>query len=113
MTLLLVAMPFPVVAQQMTGGDLKALCDAQDPTSNAKCRFYILGAMEGLSTEAGLAGDKRFCLRADTSQDDMVLWARGLMNSDFLLYPADKALPAISLVGGAMAEHYPCKDHQP
>lgn len=97
------------IAGAMVGSDLYKFCMAADPKSLVACRFYILGAVEGISLAATVLKDnKHFCIPANVTQSEMVSIVRIEMEAAFREYPEDKNAPAIELVGDAMASRYPC-----
>jgi hypothetical protein len=109
----------PALADQMTLADLKQMCSTEDAVGKAACRFFILGAFEGLEM-AGAAEpsagktfqertvNKQFCTPEDLSQDEMVAVVKRLAAADTKKFPEDNKMPAISFVGSVIVTNYGC-----
>ena len=94
--------------QQMTLMDLQQMCIEGGPKD--ACRFYILGAMEGIGLAAGVANDKsHFCIPENLTQETVVTVVRKWAAADLLAYPQDKDIPAVSFIGAALIKEYPCR----
>jgi hypothetical protein len=109
----------PSVPPVMTLGDLREMCAAKDAVEQAACRFFILGAFQGL----GLAGaatpgagghfnermeGKTFCIPDDLPQSVMVQKVISFADADVKVFPDDANMPAISFVGTVITKSYPC-----
>jgi hypothetical protein len=108
----------PAVADELTAGDLYSFCNADDEMTNAACRFYILGAVQGISfggrsvmDSSGrfVTNDKRlFCIPDDTPQSELVAVFQRAMGPLAKTYPQDLKLSAISVLAIAIARAFPC-----
>lgn len=97
-------------SDQMTVGDLRDYCAARDGASRNACRFFILGVTQGVGLGAGEARDRaHFCIPDGLAADDMVMIVRRAMAKDLAAFPRDLNKQAVSLVGAAMMQAYPCK----
>src|SRR5689334_5161368 len=90
-------------AAQMTVADLQVFCRTSDPQVKPACKFYILGAFEGLS----LAGssekkgtqfvvrthDRHYCVPDNLSSDEMQKKVVAMMEADLRVFPDDAKLP--------------------
>jgi hypothetical protein len=105
--------------EELMAGVLYEFCKATDEVSKAACRFYILGAVQGVSLGDGarmldrrLVERKRsiFCTPNDMPVDQMV--AIFVKNARLLevAYPEDLKSPAVSIVAGAISQAYPCRN---
>ena len=89
--------------------DLKDICSTKIVRARV-LRFYILGVTEGASVGAGVANDhSHFCIPEGVSSRDMVVAVKKAMTKDLASFPQDKDMPAVSFVGAAMTEAYPCE----
>lgn len=108
----------PAVADELTTGDLYSFCNADDEMTKAACRFYILGAVQGISfggrsvmDSSGrlVTNDKRhFCIPDDTPQSELVAVFQRTVQPLAKTYPEDLKLSAISVLAIAMARAFPC-----
>ena len=106
------------VADELTAGDLYSFCNANDEMTKAACRFYILGAVQGISLGSGSIMDSsgrfvakaktHFCIPDDMPQSQMVAVFQRTMQPLAQAYPQDLKLPAISVLAAAMARAFPC-----
>lgn len=107
-------------AGQMTLADLRQMCATSDVEGKAACRFYILGAFEGLSmagssqpTANGQFRErqaaKQFCIPENLPQSAMVQKVAKSADADLRTYPADANMPAVSFIGAVIATSYSCK----
>jgi hypothetical protein len=118
LTLILVLMfSGTAAADEMTTGELHKFCNANDAVAKAACRFYILGAVQGIEFGDGAVLDKGhlvarsktiFCIPPDMPQSQMVDIFRGHVQLVTRLFPQDMKLPALSTVGVAMMTAFPC-----
>jgi hypothetical protein len=118
--ILILALVAPIfaVADELTAGDLYSFCNADDEATKAACRFYILGAVSGISLggrsvidSSGrfATNDKRhFCIPDDTPQTELVAVFQRAMQPLAQKYPEDLKLSAISVLAVAMARTFPC-----
>ena len=98
-------------ARAMTAADLMEFCSMKDDTA---CRFFIFGAFEGLSLGERTSGTHRyFCLPADTLQSDMVKAVKASVARELAMFPEDRDLDAIAVIGGALHATYPCPGPSP
>jgi hypothetical protein len=94
---------------ELTAGALYEFCNSADLAVSNACRFYILGAVDGISVAGGLANDKNhFCLPDNVQGARLVEIFRTAARADIQAFPQDSNEPAISLVGAAMAHAFPC-----
>ena len=108
----------PALADEMTAGDLYSFCNANDELAKTACRFYILGAVQGISLGGGTVMDGRgrfvtrtkthFCIPDDMPQAQMVAVFQKTMQPLSQAFPQDHKLPAISVLAAAMSRAYPC-----
>lgn len=108
----------PAAAGELTAGDLYSFCNADDEMTKAACRFYILGAVQGISfggrsvmDSSGriVTNDKRhFCIPDDTPQSELVAVFQRTMQPLAKTYPEDLKLSAISVLAVAMTRAFPC-----
>jgi hypothetical protein len=120
---LLLASAVPTVSAMavdvMTLADLREMCVASDAQRQAACRFFILGAFQGLSLagssvpEAGhfieRKAGKTFCIPDDLPQNVMVQKVVSFADADMKMFPADAKMPAISFIGAVIVKIYPCR----
>ena len=96
------------------------MCAASDAEGQAACRFFILGAFQGLSLAGGVtpgAGGqfnertdgKTFCIPEDLPQSAMVQKVVTFADADMKVFPADAYMPAISFVSAVITKSYPCR----
>jgi len=120
MAVLLLLLAFnPAAADEMTAGDLYSFCNAADEMTLTACRFYILGAVQGIAFGDGavLGGKGRFvprtktlfCIPDDMPQSQMIAVFQRGMQPLVRAYPEDLKLPAISLLGAVMHGAFPCE----
>lgn len=103
-------MVLPAYADEMNVDDLKTLCAGADEASKAGCKFYILGVADGIGVaNAATAHQKTLCVPDSISSLTMTSVVRKSIGEDLMMFPDDKDLPANSLVGAALAGHFPCK----
>jgi hypothetical protein len=98
-----------VAADVMTLADLRAMCATPETEQQAACRFFILGAFQGLENAGGAAlgvdgkfyerkAGKTFCVPDNLSQSVMVQKVVNLANADLKAFPEDVSMPAISFI---------------
>jgi hypothetical protein len=104
----------------MTLADLREMCAASDAAGHAACRFFIMGAFQGLSLAGGATqgadghfnerkAAKTFCVPDDLPQSVMVQKVVSLADADVKVFPADADMPAISFVASVVVHSYPCR----
>src|ERR1051325_8395182 len=112
------AMPATSVqAEQLTAGELYSFCTATDDVSQAACRFFVLGVVEGIELADGstmgkdrrvVAGKKTiFCAPDDVSVYKLTDVFKSRVATLRQAYPDDMKLPAVGVVGAAMVSAYP------
>jgi hypothetical protein len=107
---LLLSLPAPAHAAQMTVGDLQTICAGSDNMSEASCRFFVLGVVEGSSFGEGrktVGGP--LCIAEGVSSvrlRDAVVTA---MAADVSAFPKDRSLAAAGFVAAAAMKAFPCK----
>jgi hypothetical protein len=105
---------------QMTLADLSQMCATTDPEGKAACRFYILGAFEGLKMAGAVepaakppmkerSSNKQFCVPENLSQAEMVARVVQMASADQATFPEDSKMPAISFVGSVITTSYACR----
>jgi hypothetical protein len=104
---------------QLTAGDLYKFCSSKDSAVNTACRFYILGAIDGISLGGGSVKDSSgrfvakaktdFCIPDSLPLSQSVTIYESTAQADFVKFPEDRAMPAISLLAAAMLHHFPCQ----
>jgi hypothetical protein len=109
-----------MAAGAMTLADLREMCAASDAEGQAACRFFIMGAFQGLqmagSVTPGAGGQfnerkagKTFCVPDDLPQSVMVQKVVNFADADVKAFPADASMPAISFVASVVVKSYPCR----
>jgi hypothetical protein len=110
----------PAKAEELDGGQLYAFCTSTDAVASAACRFFILGAVTGISMGDGSTKGKEgqahyverkkthFCMPDDMPQDEMVNVFVITVRMLVMKYPEDLKEPAIALVDAAMHNRFPC-----
>jgi Ssp1 endopeptidase immunity protein Rap1a len=94
---------------QMTVDDLQQICTAPDNGNKRACQFCILGVTEGMSTAAGVLGDKtRFCVPEGVSAAAMEFAVKKTIGEDLMFFPADRDLAAAGFVAAAILKAFPC-----
>lgn len=122
--LVLIALFVPTLptaaADQMTLSDLRSMCAPFDADGKTACRFYILGAFEGLRMAGSMeptakkvyserSEKKQFCVPDNIPQSAMVARVIKLADADVKAFPADANMPAISFIGSVISTSYPCR----
>jgi Rap1a immunity proteins len=105
-------------ADAITAGELYSSCNAKDEKAQTACRFYILGAVQGITFGDGsvmsdkgafVARDKtHFCVPNDMPQSQMLDLFQKAVQQLERAYPEDLKLPATSVIGAAMYRTFPC-----
>jgi hypothetical protein len=114
------AMAADTMTRPMTLGELRKMCAASDAEGQAACRFFILGAFQGLNlagrSTPGAGGQfterkegKTFCVPEDLPQSAMVQKIVSYADVDMKAFPADAYMPAISFISAVIAKSYPCR----
>ena len=110
----------PAVSEELTAGQLFAFCVAQDEIAQTACKYFILGAVTGitLGDSAVVGTNLRATPRTRShhcAPDDML--ARKLVEIFSTtvrqlasIHPEDLQFPAISIVDAAMLRNFPCKN---
>ncbi len=97
-------------SEQVSVGELRDYCSARDEASKNACRFFILGVAQGAGLAAGEARDRtHFCIPEDSSTDELLMVVKRAMAKDLAAFPRDLNKQAVSLVGAAMMQAYPCR----
>jgi hypothetical protein len=120
--LTLAALTVPATAADgmtLTLADLRGMCAASDSEGQAACRFFILGAFQGLRLAGGVVpvsgrfnerkDGKAFCVPDNLPQNVMVQKVVSFADADVRVFPADANMPAISFVGAVIMQSYPCR----
>jgi Rap1a immunity proteins len=95
----------------MTAGKLQEFCSSKDAAIRNACRFYILGVSETLMIAKGVGADKaRPCIPDGLPEADMVAAYQKAVAVDFVAFPQDRDLPAVSMLSAVMLRAYPCKE---
>jgi hypothetical protein len=95
-------------SDELSAGDLYDYCRADHPVGQMACKLYLRGAVDGLKMAAEALGDTQmFCIPDLSDKQLSALFVANGQN-DFLVFPADKNEPAISMVAALMAEHFKC-----
>jgi hypothetical protein len=120
---LLTAASCPVIADQMTVGDLQKLCTSDDEAIKTACTFYIWGVTEGTqlaaNSEKDSSGnfrevkDKPICLPESTSMKAVELVVKMSIGEDLMVFPKDRELPAVSFVAGVIRTKFACQKRKP
>jgi hypothetical protein len=106
-----------VQAQELSAGQLYEFCQSKDFVVHGACRFYVLGAVQGMSLGNGSAivrgqlveKEKTiFCMPDNVPQSEMVSVFVRRAETLFRVYPQDKEMPAISALIGIMHKQFPC-----
>jgi hypothetical protein len=89
-----------MAADQLTAGDLSEFCRSNDLAVHNACKFFILGAFQGVSLADGVrksgkqyvdkVDGKNFCVPDDISSDAMEFLLRDDLSQDLEFYPDDK-----------------------
>lgn len=79
---------------QMKLGDLYQFCTSSVEKAKVACRFYIFGVFE---------------VPDDLSSSAVELIVRMKMGEDLAVFPADRDIPAVSLVMAVISKQFPCK----
>lgn len=104
-------------ADQMTVGDLNTICAGTSVEPVAACKFYILGAFQGLSAAGATESQngqfvqksgKQFCVPDDLPDIAMRDKIVALVTADLRAFPEDTNEPAISFIMAAITKMYPC-----
>jgi hypothetical protein len=109
----------PVLADQMTVGDLQKLCVSDDATAKAACRFYIWGVTEGTELAANTEKDssgsfrgvknKPICLPDNTSSNAIELVVKMRIGEDLMVFPKDRDTPAVAFVSAVIRRQFACQ----
>jgi hypothetical protein len=113
------AIPDQTKGEGMTVADLRLVCGTSEPQVPPACKFYILGASEGLalagSTEGKAAGQfvartqgRHFCIPDNLPTETIRQKIMAMMDADLRAYPDDAKQPAISFVAAVIEQSYPC-----
>lgn len=115
---LLLASGLPARAE-LTAGQLYEYCTSTDEMVKLGCGYFILGAVEGINLGDGMVlkpngtfverSRSHFCLPDEWSGPEMVSVFIKWSKLDFMKFPEDTKLPAITWVGAVMHRAYPCK----
>lgn len=103
----------------LTLADLQGMCAAPDAVGQTACRFFILGAFQGLRMAGSvtLAVDhfnerktgKTFCVPDDLPQGVMVQKVVSFADADVRAFRDDATMPAISFISAVIVKSYPCR----
>jgi hypothetical protein len=93
----------------VSAGDLYDYCRDSHPVGQMVCKFYIMGAVQGIALTAAKLNDTRvFCIPDDIGDKQLVALYIKTVQNDFLLYPDDKKEPAISLIAAVVMQAFKC-----
>ena len=105
-------------ADELTAGDLQSFCNARDEMIQAACRFFILGAVQGISLGDGSVSDgsghyvprnkTHFCIPDNTPQSQMITVFQTTIQEVARAHPEDLKLPAISVLDATLSRAFPC-----
>ncbi len=96
-------------ADELAAGDLYDFCRSDSPVDGMACKFYIVGAVQGLKLAAAKLNDTtEFCIPDDLGDAQLTAIYVKTAQSDFLLYPDDRQAPAISIVAAIMKHAFKC-----
>lgn len=110
----------PPANAELTAGQLYEYCTSSDEMVKLGCGYFILGAVQGISLGDGMIlrpdgkqfverSRSHFCLPNEWSGPALVSVYIKWSKLDFMKYPEDTKLPAITWVGAVMHRVYPCK----
>jgi|HubBroStandDraft_6_1064221.scaffolds.fasta_scaffold1339906_1 hypothetical protein len=98
-------------AGRMTAGELYSFCTSSARIVKNACGKFILGAVQGISLADEKADDKKmFCVPDDVDESHLVAIFVSAMGINFTAYPQDRNLSAVSMVGAAMMQAFPCQN---
>jgi hypothetical protein len=93
---------------EMTLAELKEFCAAPDKASANVCGFFILGIVEGINIAQDVAKAKQDLCIGEASTSAMLFAVKKNIGEDLMFFPADKDMPAVSFVTGALRTVFPC-----
>lgn len=100
------AAPAPEV---MSAATLRSYCVSKDSGLRRLCSIYILGVAQGISIGSSPdTSSKLKCIRDDLTELEMVNAFMNVSTALKTAYPSDMDAPAVSIVGAAMAQKFPC-----
>jgi hypothetical protein len=110
----LTAQAKPDAPEVLTTETLRSFCSSSDSGLRRLCSFYILGVVQGLAIGASPdANPKVKCIRDDLAAEDMVAAFMSVSGALKIAYPSDMAAPAVSIVGVAVSNRFPCTGNTP
>jgi hypothetical protein len=104
-------------ADQILANDLYEFCQSRDTVAKQACRYFILGAIEGMELGDGgrmvngqmIERPKTvFCTPSPLPQATYVDIFVRRAGAIFQMYPQDRQLPAISLLMAILHKQFPC-----
>lgn len=102
------AAPAPA-PEVMSAATLRSYCSSKDSGLRRLCSIYILGVTQGISIGSSPdANSKLKCIRDDLTESEMVNAFMSVSSALKIAYPSDMDAPAVSIVGAAMAQKFPC-----
>lgn len=104
-------------ADQLSANDLYEFCQSRDIVAKQACRFFILGAIEGMELGDGgrmvngqmIERPKTvFCIPSPLPQSTYVDIFVRVAGAMFQAFPQDRQLPAISALMAILHKQFPC-----
>jgi hypothetical protein len=105
-------------AEELTAGTLFEFCGSIDEVAQTACRFYILGAVQGVSLGDGSTEEANghlvqkaktiFCIPEGVSEEQMIAVFQDAVRPLAGGHPEDMELPALGVLSAAMTRAFPC-----